>query len=277
MAKGAGVAEDAADMAELARFLRSRRARIDPIQVGLPRSRRYRSGLRREEVAILAGVSPTWYAYLEQGRRIRPSAAVLDSLAKVLLLSEEERQYMHQLVYGHRPQPLHHPPARRSTEAVEQLVACYGSGPYPVYVLDDIADVVAWNDAAATWYTDFAQLPTGHRNLMWWMLVAPAARERLADWQEECRDVVARYRAFVATRSRDPRVARFIAELRRDSPEFAQWWIEHEVRATEQRTRRFRHPVLGERVMRLQVLLPADTEALRIVFHLPVPPPTGDS
>jgi transcriptional regulator with XRE-family HTH domain len=255
---------------ELARFLRSRRERIDPGQVGLPASRRRRSpGLRREEVAVLAGVSPTWYAYLEQGRDIRPSPAVLDSLARVLQLSEHERQYMHELVFGHQPRPRPEEPSPTRTRTVRQIVDCYGQGPHPIYAFDEISDVIAWNAAAAEWYTDFALLPEGRRNMMWWMLTDAEAPERLVNWEEDCRDIVARYRAYTAMRHGNPRIRRFIAELQAASPEFTRWWVEHEVHGQSQRPRLFRHPRLGLRTMQVQVLVPTESDDLRIVLHLP--------
>ncbi len=257
---------------ELARFLRSRRERINPTQVGLPVTRRRRSpGLRREEVAVLAGLSSTWYAYLEQGRDIRPSPAVLDSLARVLMLSEHERQYMHLLMFGHRPRP--RPRAHRQlvsvTEMVGQLIDCYGKVPYPIYAFDEIADLIAWNEAAAEWYTDFGRLPEGRRNMMWWLLVEPEARERLANWEEDCRDIVARYRSYVAMRHGNPKVSRFIADLQGASSEFTRWWVEHEVHGQARRPRTFRHPRLGLQTMHIQVVIPAETDDVRIAFHLP--------
>jgi transcriptional regulator with XRE-family HTH domain len=255
---------------ELARFLRSRRDRVDPTQVGLPTGRRRRSqGLRREEVAVLAGVSPTWYTYLEQGRNIRPSPAVLDSLARVLLLSEDERQYMHLLVYGHPPRarPVREPVSM--ADMVQDLVECFGQGPHPVYAMDEIANVIAWNEAAAEWYTDFARIPSPRRNMMWWALTAAEARHRLVNWEDDCRDIVARYRQYVAMRHNDPRISNFIDSLQKASPEFTQWWVEHEVHGQKQRPRVLRHPRLGTRTMHVQVLTPTESDNVRIAFHLP--------
>ena len=257
---------------ELARFLRTRRERIDPTQVGLPVSRRRRSrGLRREEVAVLAGVSPTWYTYLEQGRNIRPSPAVLDSLARVLQLTEDERQYMHLLVFGHPPKPLKTRPSVSMNDMVDELMRCYGQVPYPIYAFDEIADLIAWNDAAAEWYTDFAKLPDGRRNMMWWILTDPQARDRLVNWEDDCRDIVARYRSFVAMRHNDPHISMFIDALQVASPEFVRWWEEHEVYRPSSRPRVFRHPRLGTQTMYVQVMTPTETENVRIAFHLPGP------
>lgn len=155
------MSDDGWSRQELARFLRSRRARVTPEQVGFPAGAHRRTkGLRREEVAVLAGLSPTWYTYLEQGRDIRPSIQVLDSLARVLDLSEDERRYMHTLAHGQvvNPQPLEAEEARGGT--MRRVVGLMGDNLYPVYATDVYCDLIAWNDAAAEWYDDWgAGLP----------------------------------------------------------------------------------------------------------------------
>src|SRR5690349_18014228 len=157
----------------LAAFLRSRRERVTPESVGLPVGpRRRTSGLRREEVAVLAGLSPTWYTYLEQGRDIHPSVEVLDSLARVLHLSEDERRYMRLLAQGNgsKLRPLvGEVPAE---DLVRQLVRAAGDGPYPIYAVDRYCDLLAWNGAATRYYTDFGQLARDQCNMMRWLLVA---------------------------------------------------------------------------------------------------------
>jgi transcriptional regulator with XRE-family HTH domain len=169
---------------ELAGFLRSRRARIDPEQVGFPVGARRRSqGLRREEVAVLAGVSPTWYTYLEQGRNINPSPEVLDSLAQVLLLTEDERRYVHLLALGHPPVVTAQPSG--SSDLLADVVAAIGDCPHPLYAENHRGDVIAWNQAAVHWYTDFAALPTGRCNMLWWLMTSPEARQRIPDWAED--------------------------------------------------------------------------------------------
>jgi transcriptional regulator with XRE-family HTH domain len=257
---------------ELAQFLRSRRERRTPAEVGLPAGPRRRApGLRREEVAVLAGLSPTWYTYLEQGRDIHPSAQVLDSLARVLGLTEDERRYLHRLAHGHtgRPKPL----ADEATaeEIVRQLVATAADSPYPVYAANTYGDLIAWNQAATVYYTDFGKLPTQHRNMIRWLLAAPEARERLADWSTDARDIVARWRAMSAALGEgDRRLQAMVGELRELSPEFGPWWDSHDVREHRSRLRRFRHPELGEQVMRLIVVQAPEFEPWIVAFHLPV-------
>jgi transcriptional regulator with XRE-family HTH domain len=255
---------------ELAHFLRTRRARVTPTDVGLPAGGRRRApGLRREEVAVLAGLSPTWYTYLEQGRDIHPSAQVLDSLARVLGLTEDERRYLHRLAHGHvgRPRPL----ADEATaeQIVRQLVATAADSPYPVYAANIYGDLIAWNPAAKVCYTDFGKLPPQRRNMIHWLLVAPEARERLADWSRDARDIVARWRAMTASLDDDPRLHVMVGELRERSPEFGRWWDSHDVREHRSRLRRFRHPELGEQVMRLVVVRAPEFEPCIVAFHLP--------
>jgi transcriptional regulator with XRE-family HTH domain len=255
---------------ELAHFLRTRRARVTPTDVGLPAGGRRRApGLRREEVAVLAGLSPTWYTYLEQGRDIHPSAQVLDSLARVLGLTEDERRHLHQLAHGHvgRPRPL----ADEATaeQIVRQLVATAADSPYPVYAANIYGDLIAWNPAATVYYTDFGKLPPQRRNMVHWLLVAPEARERLADWSRDARDIVARWRAITASLDDDPRLHAMVGELRERSPEFGPWWDSHDVREHRSRLRRFRHPELGEQVMRLIVVRAPEFEPCIVAFHLP--------
>jgi transcriptional regulator with XRE-family HTH domain len=255
---------------ELARFLRTRRERITPEQVGLPESLRRRTrGLRREEVAVLAGLSPTWYTYLEQARDIRPSPEVLDSLAHVLQLTEDERQYLHQLALGHVENLFPVTPAALVNSLVTDLVEVAGQNPYPLYAIDYAGEVIAWNEAARVWYTDWAALQGIERNIVWWMLMNPQARERIADWIDDARDIVGRTRALSARFPHDPRVNELIGRLHNESDEFDRWWPDHEVRGQGQRTRQFRVSGLGIRSMRLVVVHPADDPHVTMAFHLP--------
>ncbi|HEV2780640.1 MAG TPA: helix-turn-helix transcriptional regulator [Actinophytocola sp.] len=259
---------------ELARFLRSRRERVTPADVGLPAGpRRRSSGLRREEVAVLAGLSPTWYTYLEQGRDIHPSAEVLDSLARVLGLTEDERRYMHLLAHGQvsKPRPLADEVS--AEETVRRLVALSEDSPYPVYGMSVLADIIAWNKATTSYYADFGGIPPERRNMVRWMLEAPEAKQRLTDWAEDTRDIVARWRSANAILEHAPehteRLRRLVAEFTALSPAFARWWDEHDVRERRTRTRRFRHPELGDLTMRLIVVQAADFAPSVVVFHAP--------
>jgi transcriptional regulator with XRE-family HTH domain len=254
---------------ELAQFLRSRRARIDPENVGFPVGPRRRTGgLRREEVAILAGVSPTWYTYLEQGRKIQPSPEVLDSLARVLRLTEDERRYVHALAFGHvvHPQPLD--TEVPVDELLRQVVGLVDECPYPVYCTDPYANLTAWNQAATEWYDDWGRLPPDERNMMRWLL-SPQAMERLVDWEQDTRDIVARLRGEVARRQGDQQLSQLVARCSAVSKQFVEWWNDLDVQETRSRVRRFRHPALGVQTLRLVPLQSVHLVASGIVFHVP--------
>jgi transcriptional regulator with XRE-family HTH domain len=264
------MARDQEHRDELGRFLRSRRERVNPEQLGFPVSTRRRTqGLRREEVAVLAGVSPTWYTYLEQGRNIHPSTEVLDSIARVLRLTEEERRYMHTLAYGQvlKPQPLS--PEAPAELLARQLVDSLERFTYPVYATNTRCDLLAWNGAAADWYDDWGRLPPGERNMMHWMLVSPQARQRLLDWKDDTRDIVARWRAEVARWPADVGLRQLVAEFALLSPDFRRWWNDHDVEEHRSRIRRFRHPKLGERPMRILITQSVDFAPCIVVIHLP--------
>lgn len=257
---------------ELAKFLRSRRQRITPADVGLPTGPRRRTdGLRREEVAVMAGLSPTWYTYMEQGRDIHPSGAVLDSIARLLQLSDHERQYMYLLAHGQAPQSGPDPPERDTAhDLVRQLVDATDTWDHPVYAFDPVGTILAWNSACAVWYTNFAGLPDGYRNIIWWMFTSTQARERFVDWEHDARDMVARYRTYHATHPVNAE-RRMISELEQRSPEFRRWWHDHEVHGQHGPTRVLRHPDRGPVRLHLAVLHPADNLTLSVAFHFSEP------
>jgi transcriptional regulator with XRE-family HTH domain len=255
---------------ELGRFLRTRRERISPETVGLPTGPRRRTlGLRREEVAVLAGLSPTWYTYLEQARDIRPSPEVLDSLARVLQLSEDERRYMHLLAYGEVIRPGRLETEIPGEQLLKQIIGLMDASPYPVYSVNRYCDLVGWNKAATEWYDDWGQCPPGECNFLRWMLCSPVARQVLVDWESDARDIVARWRAEVAKWPEDTRIPRLINELSQISPLFMRWWNDHDVREHRSRIRRFRHPELGVQSLRIVVVQAAEFMLTGIVVHVP--------
>jgi transcriptional regulator with XRE-family HTH domain len=270
--------DDDARTRELGRFLKIRRARIRPDQVGFPVGPRRRStGLRREEVAVLAGVSPTWYTYLEQGRKIRPSPEVLDSLATVLNLTEDERRYIHLLALGHPPANSCTGPTLTDDSLAWAVIESIGAGPDPVYIANQYGDLAAWNEAVTTWFTDFRRYPRPRRNMLWWMLTAPEARDRVVDWKEDTRDVVARLRAAYATRPQDAAFARTVSYMAEASPDFQRWWAEHDVREQRPRLRVLHTPETGIRVFRIVALRLSDGSTNSAVLHLPVDSETSSA
>ncbi|MFC0547804.1 helix-turn-helix transcriptional regulator [Kutzneria chonburiensis] len=255
---------------ELAAFLRSRRERVTPESVGLPSGARRRTvGLRREEVAVLAGLSPTWYTYLEQGRNIRPSAEVLDSLARVLLLGEDERRYMHTLAYGHTSVSAAEQSRQEREELLRGVVDITDTGTAPVYAGDRFCDVLAWNQAAKEWYTDFGKIPAERRNMLLWMLSDPQAQYCFVNWEYDVKDLIARVRWITAPYRGHPRLEQVVAMATEAHPMFEQWWAEHDVHVQRTRERRLRHPVHGEYPWRFTALYPSDYDDVMVIFHLP--------
>ncbi|WP_020674088.1 helix-turn-helix transcriptional regulator [Amycolatopsis nigrescens] len=265
------MAGDNTNREELGRFLRSRRERITPAEVGLPTGPRRRTrGLRREEVAVLAGLSPTWYTYLEQGRDIRPSPEVLDSLARVLGLSEDERRYVHLLAHGQvvNPRPLRLDlPVQ---DLVDQLVGVTAQSSYPVYATNQYCDLIAWNKASAEWYDDWSRYPKAERNLLRWMLTTEVAKKRLPDWENDTRDVIARWRAEAGKWPEDERLRSLVAELDGLSPDFTRWWNDHHVQEHRSRIRRFQLPGRADRTLRIVPMHTPEIAPCGIVFHIPV-------
>ncbi|UFU15580.1 helix-turn-helix transcriptional regulator [Curtobacterium sp. C1] len=212
---------------ELGAFLRARRERIRPSEVGLPGSPRRRTpGLRREDLAMLAGISATWYTFLEQGRDVRPSRQVLEALARALSLGDTERTHL--IAIGASEEEL-----RTATSEVEMLdpevVRVVGLlEPAPTYVTGETFDALAWNAAAAELFR--AALTNDERpNLVRWVFLAADAREVLPDWTEVSQGLLARFRARAGRRSGVAAFAELEDELRRRSPEFDEWWSRYDV------------------------------------------------
>jgi len=267
---GDSVDDDQGSHLELGRFLRARRERIRPEMVGFPAAGRRRTpGLRREEVAVLAGVSTTWYTYLEQGRGKEVSPAVLDSVARVLQLSEDERRHLHVLAYGDilTRQPLIGD--LPGDELVKLLVKAADSSPYPVYGANFYLDLIAWNPAAVVWYDDFSKLVPAERNIMRWAITSPLARERIVDWEGSIREGIARWRAMTPEKTGDSRLLRLVREYSQLSKEFASWWRDYEVLEHRAAVRELRHPRYGPQRLRIIVVESSEFTPSFVVFHVP--------
>ena len=248
---------------ELGNLLRSRRDRLQPADVGLPPgSRRRTRGLRREEVAALAAISPTYYTFLEQGRELHPSRQVLDALASALHLTAAERVHLHQLAYDSPPGPVT-PAVESLAPGLVELVARLD--PCPAYVTGRRWDVLAANRAARVLWTDWAALPPAERNLVWWTFTHQAARSLLVDWEHEASALLARLRAAAARRPDDPGFTELTARLHSASPEVRAWWPRHDVAQIGSGFKRLRHPELGELTMRHVVLTAADDPDQKLV------------
>ena len=225
---------------ELGVFLRSRRERITPAEAGLPSTGRRRTpGLRREEIALLAGISATWYTYLEQGRDVRPSDQVLRALAAALRLSEHERDHLFHLAGNTRAEEPDEPETvAPGVAAVPSLVE-----PNPAYVTGASYDLLACNTAAAELFSDITASP--RPNLARWMFTSPAAREVLMDWEREAQGLLARLRAAAGRHPGHPRFTCLVEELHAASPEVRAWWPRYDIQVSHAGTKRLRHPRLG--------------------------------
>src|SRR4051794_13443102 len=212
---------------ELAHFLKARRASLLPEDVGLPGGGRRRTpGLRREEVAQLAGVGTTWYTWLEQGRDVRASRSVLEALAQALRLTPAERAHLILLGRGEELSG-EELPRETVSPTLQRLIENLGTG--PAYILGRRQDYLAWNRALAVVMGDPAELPEGRRNQIWATFTDPRRRRMMSDWEETARSAVARFRADCARHVGDPSFDELISALLEASPEFREWWPRHEV------------------------------------------------
>ena len=253
--------------AELTDFLRTRRAQVTPDQVGLEANGRRRTpGLRREEVAQLAGVGLSWYTWLEQGRDIHPSAQVLDAIARVLALDTAERAHLFHLARVELPLPEGDYPREASPE-LEAFVEAID--PIPAYAIGPRFDVLAWNTACKRLFHDWGADPVQQRNLLWFLFAHPAWDRTKPEWKETAKSNLARFRAQHARRPDDPSFAALIAELGEASPEFRAWWPRHEVITEQAGTKTIEHAELGTlRLHHLQSTPTSDPE-LRLTIYVP--------
>ncbi|WP_246689201.1 helix-turn-helix transcriptional regulator [Mesorhizobium sp. M8A.F.Ca.ET.207.01.1.1] len=226
----------------LAAFLKDRRTRLDPSSFGFS-GRRRTPGLRREEVAQRANISPTWYTWLEQGRGGAPSADVLNRIAKGLLLTEAEREHLFMLGLG-RPPEVRYLRADGVSPRLQRLIDTLEAS--PALIKTATWDVVAWNSAAQVVMTDYSTLPHGQRNILRFMFLSPAIRAKQHDWENLARFVVGAFRADAARAGAVSEVAQLVEELCGASPEFATLWRENDVLAHGDGTKRLKHPELGD-------------------------------
>jgi transcriptional regulator with XRE-family HTH domain len=227
----------------LGTYLRDRRTRLDPAALGFPPERRRTPGLRREEVAQRANISPTWYTWLEQGRGGAPSADVLDRVARALMLTEVEREHVFLLGLGRLPEARFRknegvtPRLQRVLDALE---------PSPAVIRTAIWDVVAWNRAATVMLMDYGSLPPERRNILRFIFLDPSARAAQYDWESVARFVLGAFRVDAARAGAGAEVEPLVEELCRLSPEFRSMWRDNDVRGTHgEAVKHIRHPVLG--------------------------------
>ncbi len=252
--------------AELGDFLKARRARLTPEDVGLPPAPRRRTpGLRREEVALLAGVGITWYTWLEQGRPINASGQVLDAVARTLRLGSAEREHLYRLAEATPLRPWADEPDVPA--ALREVL--HGLDPIPAALINSRFDIIETNAAHLGVFAEWHSLPCVHRNLLWCCVTEPTARDRFLNYEDEVPHLVARLRAAYGRNLGDPAWEEDIRRLTELSPEFAGLWARHEVAEPADRVHRFRHPVAGELVFtRTELTVPA-AAGLRLHVYTP--------
>ena len=260
------MAKDEIRRQELSDFLRNRRGRIAPADVGLPETNRRRTpGLRREEVAQLAGVSATWYTWLEQKRPIGVSSGVLDSLARVLRLDPAERMQLFQLALR---QPVLESPSKRETVSPLIRRLLDQTDPVPAFVIGRRWDVLAWNRAALAFFFDFEQVPSNERNTLWLIFTSSTLRSLLVDWRSRGQDTVARFRADYGRHAGDAHFVQLVERLKSVSPEFAEWWPRHDILPMTEGRNAYDHPQVGRMMVENTMFSVVDNPELRLVVFL---------
>ncbi|MFJ2479240.1 helix-turn-helix domain-containing protein [Pseudomonas sp. NPDC087598] len=238
---------------DLGEFLRARRSELDPTQVGLPadtgRARRV-AGLRREEVAMLAGISVDYYTRLEQGR-LSPSKSALAAVARSLRLQEDDLDYLYRLArLGRTTVDLH----RRQTVGAQTQRLLDSLRDIPVMVIGRYMDVLAWNPMATALYVDFSEIPIEQRNLIRLSFLDPRFRSLYVDWENNGRNCVAFLRMDTARFPDDPRLASLIGELSLRDEDFRRWWATHLVASPTCGSKTFQHPQVGKLSLDWQML-----------------------
>jgi transcriptional regulator with XRE-family HTH domain len=250
------------DRRQLADFLRTRRARITPQDVGLPSNHRRRTpGLRREEVAQLAGMSVDYYTRLEQARGPHPSRQILNALGRALMLTTDERAHLFHLC-GETPSPAHGP-RQDVPDGVLHLLA--GLDSTPAYVMDAKYEILAWNGMLTALY---GELPPGKRNVIRWTFGVENLDEFMRDEESSVfiRGSVADLRAAAARYPDDKGIADLVAEMLALSPIFAELWARHEVEVRRDSRKQFVHPVAGPLDLRCQVLHIPDRDQRLVIY-----------
>lgn len=254
----------------LGRYLKERRARLDPVALGLPLARRRTPGLRREEVAQRAHVSPTWYTWLEQGRGGAPSTEVLERLAGALQLSSVEREHLFLLAQNRPPEVRY----QAATDVPPRLQRVLDALEYcPAVIRTPTWDVVAWNRACAAVLNDYSAMPPERRNILRHIFANPAARLRMPNWAQDARFVVAAFRADAARAGATAAVQALVSELSAVNAEFAAMWAELDVRGNYgEAAKQIHHPVAGPISLEYSGLAVEGRPDLTMIVYHPATP-----
>ncbi|EKX61516.1 helix-turn-helix transcriptional regulator [Streptomyces ipomoeae] len=264
--------------AELSEFLRTRRARLKPEDVGLPTFGRHRRvpGLRREELAQLAGVSVAYYTRLEQGNGRNVSTEVLDSIARALRLTAAEHAHLTHLAKpkAHKKKPSARPQQVRSS--LRQLIDTLDG--VPAYVTGRRSDILVWNRMAAAVFGDWSELPPQERNWARMVFLRPDYRDLYVDWDQKAADMVSYLRMDAGCHPDDPRLSALVGELSVKSEEFRRLWATHDVREKSHGIKRLHHPLVGDLTLSFETFaLPNDQEQSLITYHAEPGSPSADA
>ena len=255
---------------KLGNFLRDRRMRLDPVAFGFTTGRRRTQGLRREEVAQRANISPTWYTWLEQGRGGAPSADVLNRIASGLMLTEPEREHLFMLGLG-RPPEVRYKNVDSVTPRLQRVLDAMPLS--PAIIKTATWDVVAWNRAAAAMLTDYSKLPREQRNILRLMFGNPRVRAAQDDWQAVARFVVGSFRADAARAGAGAEVTELVEELCRTSPEFEALWRDSDLVAGQgEGLKRLHHPEIGLVELEFSVFAVDGRPELGMIVYNPATP-----
>src|ERR1035437_3573658 len=252
--------------AELGEFLKARRARLSPGDFGMPRgSRRRTPGLRREEVALLAGVGVTWYTWLEQGRQINASTQVLDAVARTLRLDRAEREHLYRLAEA---TPLRTECVRTQVpDTIREIV--HSLEPLPATLVNSRFDILLPNDAHEELFWDWHSMPCIHKNTLWCCITEPSARDKFPEYDKQVRYMVARLRSAYSRHLGDQDWEEDIRRLASLSHQFTELWARHEVAASEPRVIPYLHPQAGPLSLAISELTVPDLPEVRIQVYTP--------
>jgi len=257
----------------LGAYLKDRRAKLDPAAFGFSSKRRRTPGLRREEVAQRANISPAWYTWLEQGRGGAPSPDVLDRIAGALMLTDIEREHVFLLGLG-RPPEVRYQGHEGVTPRLQRVLDVLN--PCPALIRTATWDVIAWNHAATAMLTDYAALAPEQRNVLRLIFLDPRARAAQYDWESAARFVVGSFRADVARAGATSKISDLVNELCRLSPEFAAMWRDNDIRTHGERVKHIRHPIAGEIAFEYSAFAVDGRPDLSLVLYNPATPADAD-
>ncbi|NIH86422.1 helix-turn-helix domain-containing protein [Amycolatopsis granulosa] len=254
---------------QLTEFLQTRRARLSPDEAGATTfgGRRRVPGLRREELALLAGVSVDYYTRLEQGRARNVSADVLDAVARALRLDPDETAHLHNLA---QPGATRKRPSRPQQVGPEMRQALEALTTAPAYLIGRRLDVLGWNELARLLVADFPALPAAERNMARLVFLDDAARDLYPDWESKARDTVANLRFDAGRHPDDPLLAALVGELSLHSADFRRLWAGHAVRGKTRGRKRFAHPLVGELALDYVAMrAPDDPDLTMMIYSAP--------